>query len=115
MNERVPVRYWKIVHCHSLHVETQWHHGNRHPELRICNNVIGTPEPWSSARRATARRRSPDQSLVSGLERKMPSIGGSHWEALSLMHAPNGKRITFFFLFFDWHTVQDQDTLYKAQ
>eukprot|EP00967_Tisochrysis_lutea_P005741 scaffold6802_cov17-Tisochrysis_lutea.AAC.3 len=44
-------------------------------------------EPWSSTRRATARRRSPDRILVAGVEIKMPSIGGSQWEALSLMHA----------------------------
>eukprot|EP00983_Pelagomonas_calceolata_P001371 46781-Pelagomonas_calceolata.AAC.1 len=44
-------------------------------------------EPWSSARRATARRRSPEQILVAGVEIKIPSIGGSLWEALSLMHA----------------------------
>eukprot|EP00983_Pelagomonas_calceolata_P072842 1151900-Pelagomonas_calceolata.AAC.4 len=39
------------------------------------------------ARRATARRRSPDRILVAREEIKMPSIGGSQWEALSLMHA----------------------------
>eukprot|EP00983_Pelagomonas_calceolata_P068867 1150115-Pelagomonas_calceolata.AAC.2 len=44
-------------------------------------------EPWPSARRATARRRSPNRILVAGVEIKMPSIGGSQWEALSLMHA----------------------------
>eukprot|EP00983_Pelagomonas_calceolata_P130482 1161687-Pelagomonas_calceolata.AAC.13 len=45
------------------------------------------PEPWTSARRATARRRSPDRILVAGVEIKMPSTGGSQWGALSLMHA----------------------------
>eukprot|EP00983_Pelagomonas_calceolata_P061696 1146935-Pelagomonas_calceolata.AAC.1 len=44
-------------------------------------------EPWSSARRVTTRRRSPDRVLEAGVEIKMPSIGGSQWEALSLMHA----------------------------
>eukprot|EP00983_Pelagomonas_calceolata_P095385 1158006-Pelagomonas_calceolata.AAC.7 len=44
-------------------------------------------EPWSSARRATVKRRSPDRILVAGVEKRMPSIGGSHWEVLSLMHA----------------------------
>eukprot|EP00983_Pelagomonas_calceolata_P079085 1154524-Pelagomonas_calceolata.AAC.6 len=45
-------------------------------------------ELWSSARRATARRWSPGRILVAGVEIKMPSIGGSQREALSLiMHA----------------------------
>eukprot|EP00983_Pelagomonas_calceolata_P006053 200856-Pelagomonas_calceolata.AAC.2 len=41
-------------------------------------------ELWSSARRATARRRPLDRILVAGVEKKMPLIGGSHWEALFL-------------------------------
>eukprot|EP00983_Pelagomonas_calceolata_P098595 1158368-Pelagomonas_calceolata.AAC.14 len=44
-------------------------------------------EPWSSARKATARWRSPDRILVTGVDKKMPTIGRSQWEALSLMHA----------------------------
>eukprot|EP00983_Pelagomonas_calceolata_P064388 1148098-Pelagomonas_calceolata.AAC.1 len=49
---------------HQLHVNQQHRHFT---------------EPWSSARRATARRRSSDQILVAGVEKKMPSIGGSQW------------------------------------
>eukprot|EP00983_Pelagomonas_calceolata_P125261 1161195-Pelagomonas_calceolata.AAC.1 len=52
-------------------------------------------DPWSSARRATARRRSPDQIFVAGVEKKMPSTGGSQWEALSLMHAAKQQAQTF--------------------
>eukprot|EP00983_Pelagomonas_calceolata_P015128 481597-Pelagomonas_calceolata.AAC.1 len=52
-------------------------------------------EPWSSARRATARRRSLDRILVAGVEIKMPSMGGSQWEALSFMHAAERQAIHF--------------------
>eukprot|EP00983_Pelagomonas_calceolata_P027489 863159-Pelagomonas_calceolata.AAC.1 len=49
--------------------------------------IIPTHLPWSSARRATARRRSPDRTLMAGVEKKTLSIGGSQRVALSLMHA----------------------------
>eukprot|EP00983_Pelagomonas_calceolata_P034469 1079953-Pelagomonas_calceolata.AAC.1 len=59
---------------------------NIHSRLSIELSHRHVTEPWPSARRATARRRSSDLVLVAGVEKKMPSIGGSHWEALSLMH-----------------------------
>eukprot|EP00983_Pelagomonas_calceolata_P032402 1016457-Pelagomonas_calceolata.AAC.1 len=58
--------------------------------LGFCPDTVShrhVTEPWPSARRATARWRSPDRILEAGMVIKMPSIGGSHWEALSLMHA----------------------------
>eukprot|EP00983_Pelagomonas_calceolata_P054567 1143742-Pelagomonas_calceolata.AAC.3 len=56
-------------------------------DIMLTGSHRHVTETWPSARRATARRRSPDRILVARVEIKMPSIGGSRWEALSLMHA----------------------------
>eukprot|EP00983_Pelagomonas_calceolata_P042229 1138406-Pelagomonas_calceolata.AAC.1 len=57
-------------------------------------------EPWSSARRATARRRSPYQILVVGKEKKCPlqwePMGDSFLNASSCMAS-----VTFLSLFLD--------------
>eukprot|EP00967_Tisochrysis_lutea_P145733 scaffold274003_cov14-Tisochrysis_lutea.AAC.2 len=56
-------------------------------ELIHCH-VTG---PWSSARRVTARRRSPDKILGRGGE-KMPSIGGRRQErSLHTLHLNKSK------------------------